>query len=140
MISPCSFAASANSSCENDAQFVLQVKHLCLQKRALLVQLYHLETRAAFRDDVHAPVGIFLSDRKDFCGASDLGKLLILPSYHAKVLAAVKAFGNHFPVARLENVQWQGCSRKQNEVERKQRQQCAQEQPPGCFAAIAVNF
>ena len=96
---------------------IVQVEDFGLQERSFLIQLYDLEAGAALGDDIHAPVGIFLGDCQYFCGAANLSELLLLASEDAEVLAAVEAFGNHFAIARLENVQWQRRARKQNQVQ-----------------------
>ena len=85
--------------------------------------MHDLEAPAAFSDDVHASVGIFLGDRENFRGATDLGKFLVLAPNHPEMLLAVKALGNHLPVARLENVQRQGSAREQHQIQREQREQ-----------------
>src|ERR1700736_575497 len=108
------------------ARLILQVHDLGLQKRPLLVQLQNLEGGPPPGDDVHAAVGIFLRDRENLRGASDLGELLLLASKHAKILAVIETFGDHFTVARLENMQRQRRAGEQNDVQRKQWQQWAQ--------------
>ena len=96
-------------------RFVLQIEHLSLQERPLLIDLHHLEALAAFGHDVHAPVGIFFGNGDNLCCAADLSDSFLFGPDDAKRLLPVQAFGDHLSVAWLENVQWQGCAGEQHQ-------------------------
>src|SRR5580698_169226 len=87
------------------------------------MNLHDFKALATFGDDVHAPVFMFLYDVEDFRGAANLGNLAFLGAQHTERLLALQALSNHLFVTWLENVQRQGGSRKQNRIQRKQRQQ-----------------
>ena len=78
------------------------------QKRAFLVDFEKLKTVAAFRDDIHAAIVIFLCDRKNFRGATHVGEVRLLGANHAELLFLLQALSDHLLVPRLEDVQGSG--------------------------------
>ena len=63
---------------------VLEVKHLGLQKRPLLVHLHDLKAFAPLSHDIHAAIGIFSGNGDNLCCAADLSDPLLLGPDDAK--------------------------------------------------------
>jgi hypothetical protein len=89
-----------------------------LEERALLIQADEFETIAAFGDEVEASVGILFDHGHDFSGASHLGEAFLESAHHPEGFVLREAFGNHFFVTRLEDVQGQRDAGKQDNIER----------------------
>jgi hypothetical protein len=91
-----------------------------LEERALLVDADEFEALAAFGDEVEASVGILFDDGDDFGGAADLGEFLLDGANYAEGALLGEAFGDHFFIARFEDVQRQGGAGEEDDIERKQ--------------------
>src|SRR5882672_2416575 len=103
---------------ERSARFVVDHEDFSLEERTFLIDPYDLETPAAFGNDVEAAVGIFFDDGNDFGRASDLGETLFDSAHHTEGTMLREALTDHFFIARLEDVQWQGSAGEQDDIER----------------------
>src|SRR5215470_13861524 len=125
-------------TCRRQIGLVAQIKHFGLKKRALLIHLKHFKTSLSFGKDVHAPVIIFLEDIDDLGRAADIYESFLLGAHNAKRSFLSKALADHFFVARLEDVEWQGRAGKQYDVERKKRQ--LRVHAPDCTPRLTCTF
>ena len=105
------------------ARLVLDHGNLGLQKWALLVDGEHFEALDSPRQDVHAPIIVFLDHLQDFSRAAYVGDALFGGAHNAEGLFQLQTLSDHFFVARLEDVERQGGAGEQDEFKRKDRQQ-----------------
>jgi len=87
------------------------------QERALLIDFEKLKALTAFSYDIHAASVVLLRHRKNFRGAPDVGEVCLLGANYAELLFLLQALSDHFPVARLEDVQGQRSAGKQDDLE-----------------------
>ena len=102
------------------SRFIFNHKNFALQECTILIHGDDFETVAALGDQVEASIGILFHDGDDFGGASHFGETLIESTNHSKNPILRQTFGDHFFIARLENVQRQWSAGKQDDIEREQ--------------------
>lgn len=102
------------------AWFVWNDQHLTLQENALAIYFENLEPLAALANQVHATVRILFRYGDDFGSAADLRNAFVQGSYYSEGRFRGQTFPDHFLVARLEDMQWQRRTRKQDELQGKQ--------------------
>ena len=78
---------------------------------------------AALRNQVQPAIGILLGDGDNLSRASDIGDAFLQSTDYAERGFVGHALADHLFVAWFEYVQGQGCARKQNYIERKQRKE-----------------
>src|SRR5579864_2525985 len=76
-----------------------------------------------FCDQIQPAIGIFFRNCGDLCGASNLSDPLFHSPNNPKRRILLPALTYHLFVARLKDVERQGCSRKEHHIERKKRNQ-----------------
>ena len=105
------------------AGFVGDEQHFAAQEGTLMIQFQEFEPLATLCDNVHAAVIVGLGDCYDLGGAADLRNALFLRPDHAEHRFFLQALADHLPVARLENVQGQGDTGEQYNIQREEREQ-----------------
>jgi len=117
-------------------RLVRDVQDFASQEGSLLIDLQKFEAFASLGDDVHASIVVGFGDGQDLGRAADIGQRALLRADHAEKRFLIQALSNHFLVARLENVQRQRYARKQNDIEREEREQGTQETSEGIRRAL----
>ncbi len=98
--------------------FVLHQRNFGAEKCALFIHLEDFEAIDATSKNIHAAVVILFCDGKNFGGAADAGDAFVGGANDAKGFFLLQAFGDHFFIARLEDVERERGSGEQDQIER----------------------
>jgi hypothetical protein len=101
------------------AGFIIEVKYLATQKNLLLVDFENLEAFPALGDDIHASIGMFLSHRDYLSCAPYVGQITLRIAHDPEPLFLFKAFGNHFFITGLKDVERKRRTGKEHQVKGK---------------------
>jgi len=100
------------------ARFVVDEENIGLQEGTFLIQANDFEALATFGHKVEAAIRVFFYDGDDFRSAADVGKAMLKGANYAERTALGETFADHLFVARLEDVQGQGSTGKEDDIER----------------------
>lgn len=97
---------------------VLHERNFGAEKCSLLIHLKDLEPIDPSRKNIHSAVLVLFCDGENFSGATNASHTVARSSHNAKGPFLLEAFGNHFLITRLKNVQRKRRSGEQNQIKR----------------------